>query len=243
MTLTCASQKMFDWGKAPINPVAHKYTANHMQFYGKVKKVTVYNNNDTVVYNFSKDGNLTSRNSKNDSKPSEYIYDKKGKLKQRRFYNMQGQTLVFSYTYNSKNQLIKEENEENHFATNYAYNENGLLSSQIDTNGKGIWYEYDKENRLVVSRDKHTTDSYKYTPHTDFLEIEKTFRTDLISSLKNVSYTYYDSHGISIGEDGSYGFKNVKKRESTRDEKENILVERWSKDSRKIIRTFAYIYY
>ena len=189
LTMYGQSQTTPDFAKAPINPIPEKYTAAHWQFAGVPKKVIKISYGDTFVYHFARDGRLTSIESPYYSKPSVYVYDKKGKLLQNRTYQKFDSTVIV-FIYNSKGQLCKTDYAAGKFAVNFYYNEKGLLSKETNTEGKERKLTYDGDNRLILEEEKDYRNTFAYTQHPTYLEVEKTLESENYSS---TFLTYYDN--------------------------------------------------
>ena len=236
--ISCQSQIKTNFSKAPINPIPEKYTAVHWQFAGVPKKVIKISYEDTFVYHFTRDGRLTSIESPYYSKPSVYVYDKKGKLLQNRTYR-KFDSSVINFNYNSKGQLCKTDYVAEKFAVNFYYDEKGLLCKETNTDGKERDLTYDSDNRLILEKEKNYSNTFVYTQHPTYLEVEKTMEGENYSA---TFLTYYDTYGNKIGIDNEEKKEPIIQLKIKRDLKGNLLnaVSIYTDKSKE---TYSYEYY
>ena len=110
----------------------------------------------TTSYEYDEAGRLTQEIiSKGEDKTTYgYVYDKVGNRTEK-----WEKGTATKYTYNSRNQLIKEETLEG--AVVYSYDANGNLLNQAG-NGKAISYQYDEYNRLIQYSEGEKKETYTY---------------------------------------------------------------------------------
>ncbi len=96
-----------------------------------------------------------------------YEYDENGNLERRTEHDpAEDRTIVTEYTYDPDDNLLSQRTEADGIVveTNNAYDINGKLSTQTDTNGNTTSYNYDDADRLVSVTDPlNQTTSYSYT--------------------------------------------------------------------------------
>ena len=110
----------------------------------------------TTSYEYDEAGRLTQEiiTKGEDKTTYGYVYDKVGNRTEK-----WEKGTATKYTYNSRNQLIKEETLEGTVV--YSYDANGNLLNQAG-NGKAISYQYDEYNRLIQYSEGEKKETYTY---------------------------------------------------------------------------------
>ncbi|MBA6152092.1 MORN repeat-containing protein [Gelidibacter maritimus] len=209
-----------DWINAPNNPIPLAYTLNHFQLKDDVKTSEVFGFNSILFtrfkYHFNQNGFIEQSVYVNKNEPlkstyTTYLYNNDGTVASKTDTRENQITLIVTYKYNKKKQLIasyfdNKKNPQPKYYDEFEYHSNGFLSKHTQfKDEKAIsmdTYDYDKLNRLIQEESfkngKLTKSSvYHYNNTSDtILEVTvsnsnfRDSRTDEVTEVKTYNNGY-----------------------------------------------------
>ena len=204
ISLSGISQYQIDWRNAPLNPIPVKYTLNHFQLKGSVKKAVIDDLLGKKILFFNEFGKLDSSITDDflGHEKKVFEYDSTGNLVNiisRKKYGSQVSNLV---SFDNSGQLTQLNR------IQYKYNQAGYLIS-VTNDESFIQYGYNKDNQLAkkevfdIDNQLELTVYYSYKQYINYIRIEEN-RVQGTGQEDNIWTYEYDSLGHLFFETNIY---------------------------------------